>query len=578
MRRVAITIMMLIVLGVASVAQAVPIAYLDASEPGLGVNFDNGTSDLMAWGAKNYWSDGSWPGESGYPQWDYTGGKAVVNVESSIGGYSYGRLLTTLKDEDVGAYPSLGTWMTTDKDWIFSMLWTNVISMDAPSKVFESMAWWGSSANIARFYGTGDNNFTLEGGDGGDINYAEVWSGSLSTGVERKLTLHYKSATSLLDFYIDDTLVAENFRGCKGKYTLYKLQIGSIYTSGEIIDDIIIGVLPRPGDVNGDGLVGMGDATTIIRNQGMIGGASWPDGDLNGDGNVDIDDYNLVQANWGNTDAPEPPESTATPEPSTLLVLAAAALAGLITRSRHGLNRALTILALVALLGAASPAMAVLTYSLQPVAGPTGITDYSRSYDIVATTDNNGGTNPPGGLAVQDMILQMTSGAGSIYQDAFGADIGPPSQAQIDLVPSVEFDTYVTLPVDFGISGYAVDLGSSGPQTFSDQLLDISWSPSGGSHTGPGSFTIARITVVDWAAGTYTIGGFEEAEPPGAMTPQWGTNLVVSIEPLPMSLRVAEVVDPSTPTGYRAYDFFAKINSNMGGMELLLSTTNPDIS
>ena len=91
-----------------------------------------------------------------------------------------------------------------------------------------------------------------------------------------------------------------------------------------------------PGDVNGDGLVGGADATTIIANWGMTAGATWTNGDLNADGDVDIDDYSLVQANWGNGLPPEPPEPEATPEPATLGLLLVGGLAMLRRGKRVG--------------------------------------------------------------------------------------------------------------------------------------------------------------------------------------------------------------------------------------------------
>ncbi len=244
MRRVAIVIMMLIVLGVASVAQATPVAYLDDSEPGLGVNFNNGTSDMMAWGAKNYWSDGSWPGLVGYPDWDYTGGKAEPNLESSLGPV-YGRLLTTLKDEDVGAYPTVGTPMSAGTDWIASMLWTNNTT-DSTARMFEMAArQTASNYDIAKFYGTGSGNtFKLDGGNGTN-SYVTLWTGSLSTGVERKLTLHYKASNSRLDFYIDDTLVAADFPARRAVYNLYRVNYGSWTVTGDVLDDLMVGV-PEP--------------------------------------------------------------------------------------------------------------------------------------------------------------------------------------------------------------------------------------------------------------------------------------------------------------------------------------------
>ena len=83
------------------------------------------------------------------------------------------------------------------------------------------------------------------------------------------------------------------------------------------------------GDVDKDGFVGGEDLTTIIGNWGMTG-AVLADGDLSGDGTVDGTDYSSVLSNWGASYSP--PEPPAVPEPTTLLILAGAALAGFVRR------------------------------------------------------------------------------------------------------------------------------------------------------------------------------------------------------------------------------------------------------
>ena len=62
-----------------------------------------------------------------------------------------------------------------------------------------------------------------------------------------------------------------------------------------------IGTTPpavKPGDVNGDGLINIKDATLVSLNWGKTG-ATAAQGDLNGDGLVNIKDATLVSLNWG---------------------------------------------------------------------------------------------------------------------------------------------------------------------------------------------------------------------------------------------------------------------------------------
>ena len=54
----------------------------------------------------------------------------------------------------------------------------------------------------------------------------------------------------------------------------------------------------QPGDINGDGLVGVDDLLIVIANWGSCDSTECP-GDLNGDGMVGVDDLLIVIANWG---------------------------------------------------------------------------------------------------------------------------------------------------------------------------------------------------------------------------------------------------------------------------------------
>ncbi len=90
------------------------------------------------------------------------------------------------------------------------------------------------------------------------------------------------------------------------------------------------GPLPNVGDVDGNGLVGRQDVTTILGNAGMTGTYGVDifreDGDLDADGDVDADDLQIVQDNWGAGYPTEPPSGI--PEPATLglLLMGGAAL------------------------------------------------------------------------------------------------------------------------------------------------------------------------------------------------------------------------------------------------------------
>ncbi len=54
-----------------------------------------------------------------------------------------------------------------------------------------------------------------------------------------------------------------------------------------------------PADLDGDGVVGLGDLPTFVANLGVAAGALPEDGDLDGDGDVDLADFALFAAGFG---------------------------------------------------------------------------------------------------------------------------------------------------------------------------------------------------------------------------------------------------------------------------------------
>jgi peptidoglycan/xylan/chitin deacetylase (PgdA/CDA1 family) len=56
----------------------------------------------------------------------------------------------------------------------------------------------------------------------------------------------------------------------------------------------------KPGDVNGDGVVGLADLRTLSKNYGKETGAVRSEGDLNGDGAVSLADLRILSKNWSN--------------------------------------------------------------------------------------------------------------------------------------------------------------------------------------------------------------------------------------------------------------------------------------
>ena len=112
-----------------------------------------------------------------------------------------------------------------------------------------------------------------------------------------------------------------------------------------------------------------------------------------------------------------------------------------------------------------------------------------------------------GQVTTQELLITLTSG--SIYQDAVGSDT-PPSSAPISVVPSVAFDSFVTLgslvasATTPSIAGGAVDIGGGVAKVFGTSAANIAWFPSGGTViTGMSDWPVARLTLSDTAEGTW---------------------------------------------------------------------------
>ena len=90
----------------------------------------------------------------------------------------------------------------------------------------------------------------------------------------------------------------------------------------------------HPGDANGDGNVDELDAGFVATYWLTESGALWSQGDFNSDGAVDDQDATILAANWGYTSSP----ATSVPEPASLALIASAAIAIVMLRSRRRMN------------------------------------------------------------------------------------------------------------------------------------------------------------------------------------------------------------------------------------------------
>ena len=104
-------------------------------------------------------------------------------------------------------------------------------------------------------------------------------------------------------FHVND-FVAPNAT-VRVRFTAEDAGSGSIVEAA--IDDFVAyvvdcsGTTPCPGDLDGDGTIGLGDLSVLLSNFGTVSGAEPEDGDLTGDGAVDLGDLSALLSVFGTT-------------------------------------------------------------------------------------------------------------------------------------------------------------------------------------------------------------------------------------------------------------------------------------
>ena len=157
----------------------------------------------------------------------------------------------------------------------------------------------------------------------------------------------------------------------------------------------------------------------------------------------------------------------------------------------------------------ASVASAAISGEWEYPAIPAGVLDGYVANDLVANTDSDW---------TQAQLL-LTLESGSVFQEVMGGD-NPPNPGFFGMVPTLEFDTYLTggggskpgdpilAPGAFGddasIAGGAVDLGGTPGGKFDTVGIDIGWFTTETNNTAA-DMLLARITLSDDANGAWAL-------------------------------------------------------------------------
>ena len=196
-------------------------------------------------------------------------------------------------------------------------------------------------------------------------------------------------------------------------------------------------------------------------------------------------------------------------------------------------------------------ALNAMRLELVRVADPgPGVPPHHRVYDVMATTKTD--------LGRMEMVMDAAA-PGSIYQSS-----------AVAWLPDNEFDTSVTMPVDFSFEWAAVNIAPGSSHVWSDQNLNAAWEPEPGQLTGPGTHQIGRVTVANWASASYTVMGWQSGDSPGPYTVE-GT---IEADPQDITMHMEEAADQTgVPAGYTTYEFYATTDTNLAAFEMILEAS-----
>ena len=171
-------------------------------------------------------------------------------------------------------------------------------------------------------------------------------------------------------------------------------------------------------------------------------------------------------------------------------------------------------------------------HTLDGSGGPAGTTVYS--YDMQVTITGSDAWTVGGGPAVGVPWINLAGG--TFFQSSIG-DANPPDPAFIAVFADIEWTSFYTTHLGYpnvGIQGVAPGFASGPADTATSLNADWFWTPDASDY--PGTFTIARFSIIEDTAGVPATGTIDMQIGSQGVSPFAYTETVVTPEPGSLAL------------------------------------------
>ena len=223
------------VVALSASAWSVPSPVHIGTGPGINVPFDT-DAEPVTWGQKDF--------QGG--TWSYDGDSAMTN--STVG--------SALRYDPTYTDTGFDGPMPQDEDWVFELVYKHTGPYGTEWPVFTKANGTERLWRLA-YTGTGNDWEIWVGQSASAWEPTPVATFTLSQDDWNTLTVHYKSASSNLDFYVNGSLEAGNVSLAHGKYDLRLVQMEWMRSGADWFRNFEVGQIPEPATMVFLGLGGL---------------------------------------------------------------------------------------------------------------------------------------------------------------------------------------------------------------------------------------------------------------------------------------------------------------------------------